>query len=423
MISFAYALLWIFVFSMPWERILVMPGIAIVPRVTGGLALGIALFAVVISGRLRRWHVFHVAALLFWIWAGSTLLFFHSGGSRLPAKFWTFGQLLLAVWMIWELAPSEGRLRGLLTAYVFGAYIAVFDTLMLYRTQAAALRRFAAGGADPNDLAMVLALALPMAWYLGMTYRQPLLRWICLGYVPIATVAIGLTGSRGGMVAATVALLTIPLSMTSLSPGRMATAMAMLGVAGAMAVAYVPETIVQRLFTIGSELEGGRIGGRGKLWEAGLEAFVHRPIGGYGTGMYKSAIFPILGGATQVAHNSYISVLVEQGIVGFLLYMTMLGSVFVSVLKLPVLERRFAVILLATLGVAMLPLTWEDRRAVWVILAILLGFSQARILQSPGTAPQPLPRRAAPVVVRARTVRPLVRPAVSGRSDARDATA
>ncbi|MBA2458079.1 MAG: O-antigen ligase family protein [Gemmatimonadales bacterium] len=422
MISLAYALLWIFVFSMPWERILVLPGIAIVPRVTGGLALGITLFAVVVSGRLRRWHGFHVAAVLFWIWAGANLLFFHSG-VRLPAKFWTYGQLLLVVWMIWELAPSERRLRGLLTAYVFGAYIAAIDTLLIYRTQAAALRRFAAGGGDPNDLAMVLALGVPMAWYLGMTYRQPVLAWVCRVYLPLAVVAIGLTGSRGGMVATTVALLTVPLSMTRLSPGRLAMSMAMLGVAGALAVAYVPDTIVQRLLTIGSELEGGRIGGRGKLWEAGLEAFVHKPVAGYGTGHYRQAIFPILAGASQVAHNSYISVLVEQGIVGFLLYMTMLLSVFRAVLKLPVLERRFAIVVLATLGVAMLPLTWEDRRAVWVVLALLLGFSQARVADTRGAARQPLPPESVPVTARPRTRRALGRPAVPHLNDAQDVRA
>jgi O-antigen ligase len=422
MIALAYGLLWIFVFSLPWEQLLVLPGVAIIPRVTGGAALGLALLAVVMSGRFRRWHVFHVAALLFWVWAGSTLFFSHSG-ERLPAKFWTFGQLLLVLWMIWEIAPSERRQRGLLTAYVFGAYVAAFDTILLYRREAAALRRFAAGGADPNDLAMVLALALPMAWYLGMTYRQPLLRWICRAYLPLAVVAIGLSGSRGGMAATTVALLFVPLSMTKLSPGRLVTAMVMLGVAGALAVAYVPETLVERLSTIGTELEGGRIGGRGKLWKAGLEAFAYKPVTGYGSGHFKSAITPILGGASQVAHNSFVSVLVEQGLVGFLLYMAMLVLVLRSVLKLPTLERRFALVLLTTLGVAMLPLTWEDRRAVWVILAILLGFSQARIAEMGGAARQPSPGGAAPVATRPRTARPLERPAVPGRSIAPDATA
>lgn len=405
MIWLAYVPLWIFVFSLPWERLLVLPGIAIIPRVTGALALGLALLAVVVSGRFRRWHPFHLAALLFWIWAGLNLLIYHSG-ERLPAKFWTYAQLLLVLWMIWEIAPSERRVRGLLTAYVFGAYVAAFDTLLIYRRQAGALRRFAAGGADPNDLAMVLALALPMAWYLGMTYRQPLLRWACRGYIPLAIVAIGLTGSRGGMVAATVALLIVPLSMTQLSPGRLVSAIALVGVAGALAVIYIPETLLQRLSTIGTELEGGRVGGRGKLWMAGLEAFRAHPLGGYGTGHYKSAITPILGQAAQVAHNSYISVLVEQGIVGFLLYMAMLVSVFHSVMKLRGFDRRFALVLVATLAVTMLPLTWEDRRAVWVVLALLMGFSQARIALAGVARRVPSPAMPAAVArpARSRTV-------------------
>ena len=418
----AYVPLWIFVFSLPWERLLVLPGIAIIPRVTGALALSLALLAVVVSGRFRRWHPFHLAALLFWIWAGLNLFVYHSG-ERLPAKFWTYGQLLLVLWMIWEIAPSERRVRGLLTAYVLGAYVAAIDTLLIYRRTAGALRRFAAGGADPNDLAMVLSLALPMAWYLGMTYRQPLLRWICRGYLPLAVLAIGLSGSRGGMVAATVALLIVPLSMTQLSPGRLVSAILMVVVAGALAVTYVPETLLQRLSTIGTELEGGRVGGRGKLWIAGLEAFRYRPLGGYGTGHFKSAITPILGEASQVAHNSYISVLVEQGIVGFLLYMGMLVSVFRSVMKLRRFERRFALVLLATLGVAMLPLTWEDRRAVWVVLALLMGFSQARIAVT-AAAGRWLPARGQPpVVARPRSVRTFERPRVGGPNDAPEPTA
>jgi hypothetical protein len=422
MSSIAYGLLWVFVFSVPWERILVLPGVAIVTRVTGGLALGLALLSVVISGRLRRWQGFHVAALLFWIWAGIGLLLFH-GGERLPAKFWTFAQLLLVLWMIWELAPSEQRLRGLLMAYVLGAYVAAFNTILLFRREAGALRRFAAGGADPNDLAMVLALALPMAWYLGMTYHRPLLQWVCRGYLPVAVIAVGLSGSRGGMAATTVALLIVPLSMTRLSPGRLATSIVMLALAGTLAVVYVPETLIERISTIGTELEGGRVGGRGKLWRAGLEAYVAKPVFGYGTGHYKSAITPILGGASQVAHNSYISVLVEQGIVGFLLYMTMLAMVAVALLKLRTLDRRFALVLLATLGAAMLPLTWEDRRAVWVILAVLAGFAQARLAYPGGVARRPPAPRAVPVVARARAPRPIERPTVAGGSDAPDPTA
>ena len=127
MTALAYGALWVFVFTIPWERLLALPGIAIVPKVTGVIASGLALLAIVISGRFRRWHLFHFVALLFWGWAALGQLLFHSG-ERLPFKFWTYGQLLLVVWMTWELATTRKRIVGLLTAYVLGATVAAMDT-------------------------------------------------------------------------------------------------------------------------------------------------------------------------------------------------------------------------------------------------------------------------------------------------------
>nr|MBA3319611.1 hypothetical protein [Gemmatimonadales bacterium] len=242
--SIAYAALWVFIFSVPWERILVMPGISVMPKVTGAIALGLAVMTAVLSGRIRRVHSFQLLALLFVLWAGVVLLIV--GGAKLPNKYWTWPQLVLVAWMIWELAPSASRVRGLFTAYVFGAYVAVLNTLLLYRREAGVLRRFAAGGGDPNDLAMVLALGIPMAWYLGTVYRHPLLRWACRAYLPAAVVAVGLTGSRGGLLATTVALLIVPLSMIRLSPGRLAAAISMLALAGILAAAYTPDRLIQR---------------------------------------------------------------------------------------------------------------------------------------------------------------------------------
>ena len=389
MTSVAYAALWFFVFSIPWEKMLALPGLAVIARATGGVALGLTVLSVVISGRLRRPHMAHLAAVLFMAWAGLELLLFHSG-ERVPYKFLTYAQLILVLWMLWELAPTADRQRGLMTAFVFGAYVSAFETFKVFAHSRGSLARFSAGGLDANDLAMMLALAVPMAWYLGMTHRRPILRWICRAYVPVGVLTVGLTGSRGGMITTTMALLIIPLSMTRLTPGRLITAFTMLLAAGALAVAYVPETTIQRLASAGTEVEAARFGGRGKLWRAGLDVFPANPIMGVGTGAYKSAITPLLGPAAQVAHNSYLSVLIEQGIVGFSLYMLMFGATLVSVLKLPTLERRFGVVLMGTLALAMFPLTWEDRRPVWFTLGALIGFSQAILMARRAATARPV---------------------------------
>ena len=47
-----------------------LAGVNFVTRVTGGLALGLTLFAIVTSGRVRRWRAFHIAGLVFMIWTG-----------------------------------------------------------------------------------------------------------------------------------------------------------------------------------------------------------------------------------------------------------------------------------------------------------------------------------------------------------------
>jgi O-antigen ligase len=403
MMSLAYGALWLFVFSVPWERIIVLPGISIVSRVAGMLALGLALLAVVTSGRIRRWHGMHVAALLFVVWAGCVLLILHVHG--IPSKYYTFVQLFSVLWMIWEIATSERRLRGLLTAYLFGAYVAALGTVVAYRTHSGGVHRFSAGGADPNDLAMTLALGLPIAWYLGMTYRQPILRWICRAYLPVALVAIGLTGSRGGMVVTVVALMFVPLTMTKLSPARLAAAAVTLGLSGALAVAYVPDTLVQRFESTGTEVEDMRFGGRFKLWVAGVHAFEQRPLVGYGTSAFIAAITPELGQESQVAHNSFLSVLVEEGTVGLLLYLMIFVAVFLSLVTLPSFERRFTLVLFTTLVVAMLPLTWEDHKIVWFMMAVLVGLS--RVLGAVAREPLPHPYVAA--------VRPLATSRPPGR--------
>ena len=401
--SVAYAGLWIFVFSLPWEVVGAIGGVAVLVRLTGALALGMALLVVTVSGRFRRLHPFHVAAFLFVVWAGLNLLFFNSVPS-LPSKYFKFIQLGLAVWMMWELAPTWPRLMGLLIAYVCGSYVAAVDTLLLYRS-ASKLLRFTAGNTDPNDLAMTLALALPMAWYVGMTHRNSVVRWVCRVYVPLGILAIALTGSRGGMVTTVLALTIVPLTLGRLTPGKMAAAVGLLIVTGALAVVYVPEKIVQRLSTTQAEVADKNFGNRGPIWRAGFHAFERKPIVGYGTSGFVRAIMPEMGARSQLAHNSYLSVLVEQGMIGLFLYLMMFLAAYRAILHLPKVERRFALILLATLSVAILPLTWEDRKPLWFILAALVGLSKAWVGAAGGVA-QPL--ASAPT-------RPVLGPRAAGR--------
>jgi O-antigen ligase len=257
---------------------------------------------------------------------------------------------------------------------------------------------------DPNDLAMTMALALPMAWYLAQAYHKPILRWICRGYLPVGVLALGLTGSRGGLLCGMVALTIVPFTMTRLTPGRMVMTISLIFLSGVLAAVYVPEKIVQRLATTSTEVEDLSLGGRFRLWKAGMKAFAEAPLMGYGTGGFIRAITPTLGSGAQVAHNSFISVLVEEGLIGLILYLLMFLATYRAVRRLPLLERRFGLVLLGTVIVAMSPLTWEDRKSVWVVLAILVGLSAA--LRTAPPAGQAVPVPAGPLLGRPITRRP-----------------
>jgi O-antigen ligase len=377
MSTIAYAALWLFTFVLPWEGVVRVSNSAVVSKAAGVLAMGCALFAVLLSGRLRRWQGLHFAALFFVLTSAFELLVFH-GSDRLPDKFFTYVQLLLVLWIVWQVARTRARVHGLLFAYVSGAYVAAFMTILTFHSSGGALRRFAAAGVDPNDLAMKMALALTMAWYLGNVLRNRLLLWTSRGYLPVGIVAIGLTGSRGGMLASIVALSIVPLSMTRLSPKRMVMTLILLALAGGLAVVYVPEKIVERLATTSTEVEDLSLGGRFKLWRAGLRAYPQHPILGFGTSGFIRAISPELGSGAQVAHNSFISVLVEQGIVGLTLFLLMFLAVFRGIRRrFPPAERRFGLVLLGTLVVTMSPLTWEQQKSVWFVLAALSGLAYA----------------------------------------------
>ncbi len=408
MTTLAYGALWFFVFAVPWERLVALPGLSIVTRVAGAVALGLTMLSIVVQGRVRRWRLFHMAAFLFVVWTGFGVWYF--GMQVVPQKLYTFAQLFIVLCLVWELASTPKSQAGILAAYVLGSCVPAIATIVLYVQEGGSGRRFSAGGADANNLAMTLALGLPIAWYLGTTARNPVMRWIFRAYIPLCILATALSGSRGGLLTLMVALLVIPLTIT-LSAGRLTAAIALLALSGAITVAYVPEAVVERLGTTGSEVEDASFGGRFKLWVAGVHAFTRKPLMGYGVSGFIPAVKPELGPMALVAHNSFLSILVEEGLIGLMFFLIMLLSIFQSILRLPHLERRFALVLFATLGIAMMPLTWEDSKAAWLIMAMLVGMSTLRVTAS----------RAAQPVQRQMTRRPLPRQPVEGlRPSARD---
>ncbi len=139
--------------------------------------------------------------------------------------------------------------------------------------------------------------------------------------------AIGLTASRGALIATIVALLIIPATMTRLSPARLVGTILVMLVVGTVAVTQIPETTWQRWSTTRREVESGTMNSRLGTWRVAVRVFTWKPILGYGTSGFNWAV-------KGQSHNSYLAILIEQGVVGFILYFGMFVAVFMNVLRL-----------------------------------------------------------------------------------------
>ena len=392
----AYLAAWVFVFAVPWQNVIVLPGLGTISKVLGIAALAITVLAVLVRGEVRPLHPIHFAVLLFVTWVGISAYWAINDPEHTLTCVVTYLQLAVMLWMVWEVAPTRGRLLGLMQAYILGGYVSAIDTITNYRVdpEGEYYQRFAATGFDPNELGSILALGIPIAWYLQATTTSRFVRWMARGYLPLAVAAIGLTASRGAMVGTIIALTIVPLTLTRLRWGvRIMAIFVVLGMA-VFAVRFIPRGAWDRLSTTREEVSSGTLNHREVIWRAGLQVYPERPVHGFGPAGFQIAVIPVLGeGAAP--HNAFLAVLVEEGIIGFLLYMSLFVILFRAILRLPTLERRYALVLFFTLVVSLLPLGWQTAKPAWLIIAFLIGsidhFAYVPAPLMPAAPPVPIP--------------------------------
>jgi O-antigen ligase len=368
----AFWSLWCFVFVLPWDKFIVIPVLGSIPRLVGLVASAVGVVHVLAQRRVRPLSWFHVFAVLFVLWSGVSA-FWSMDPQATGVRFLTYLQLVVLVWLIWEIAWSPERQRALLQAYVLGVSFAAVVTLHRYLSHVAIVdvtTRFTALSFNVNELGMTLMLGLPMAWYLSFSQPHQRLAWMWRLYIPLGVTAILLTASRGAFLAALVALAIIPWTLGRL---RMRTKVALYAFcAGTLLAAaqFVPETSWERIATIRSDVDAGYFGGRGAIWKAGLEVAQEHPVAGVGAGAYGAAVEQTLFFGWG-AHSVPLAILVENGIVGLLLLLGAVAAVTTPVKHLPPLQRRFSIVLLLAVAVASLSGEWEDRKAFWFVFGVL----------------------------------------------------
>lgn len=413
----AFILLWATTFSLPWEDIVALPGLDAsegvrISRLIGLVACAAAFVALLATGRLRVPKQFHLVGALFVLWSGLSVLWSIDPEATVE-RTTTYAQLLLLSAVLWQLAWTERRQLLLLQAYVLGAYVSVVDTVLSYlRGDGAAALRYAAGDFNVNDLGFTLVLALPMAWYLSLVQKNEATRWLNRLYLPLGMGAVLLTASRGAFLAAVASLLFVPWSLTRLRWRTRALVVALLAGSAAFLVTFVPVSSWQRIGQTESEITEGTLTHRRQIWQAGFLVVAEHPFVGTGAGTFSEAAAPYLD-RPRASHNTFLSVLVEQGAVGMAIFGTLFVTTVASITRMPTLPRRFWIVVACTLIIGLMPRNWDYRKATWFVLVSMA--SHGAMVAVPRLRTRRASRRAGVVVQAAGGSYLVVAPPVSTR--------
>ncbi len=392
-VSFWISLL--LIFSIPWENVVEHPVLGSAPRLIG-IALAVFWLAtVVITRRFRNPGAFHFAALLFVLW-NVVSVFWSTNLDATTIQLFTWLQIFILLLILWDLYDTRAALLSALQMYVLGCYVVVGSTIVNYYSgETYYYERFSATGTNPDDLGAVLALGIPVAFYLaiGKTENKftSLLRLVNYAFVPSALLGIALSGTRTALIAAVPGLIFGFLLLTRLGPAIRVAVVFLMITASLILVPFIPEASFERLATTRTEISGGDLNGRIHLWRQGLASFAEHPLLGVGGNMFRSVNVE-----RKVAHNSFISVLVELGIIGFTLFGVTLLLAVLQTFRLPRSDLRFWLTVLATWVIVASALTWEHRKPTWFFLSLLIASSalpvqrteskshQARLIMEPG---------------------------------------
>jgi len=267
---------------------------------------------------------------------------------------------------------------------------------------------------DANDLATLIATAMPMGLYFVLGQRRPLVR--LLAGTGLAVLAVGLirSGSRGGFLAFLAVTAFVLVRVTTIpARSRLAGLVVILAVVfGTASDKYWTQmqTIVHCEQDYNMTSDEGRV----QIWKRGIGYMVDHPA--FGVGMRN---FPVAEGTISpkaklrergrgvwwgAAHNSYVQAGAELGIPGLLLFIGLFASAFVALGR--VARRalqvspagsdvsRLAQCLLATLvgfavGAFFLSLAYADMLYMLMALTIALAKSaRAREAARPAFVPR-----------------------------------
>jgi O-antigen ligase len=246
--------------------------------------------------------------------------------------------MAILVWLTGQLAATRRRIEVLMIVWILTLVVtqaiglAGFDYSVLGREN-----RLASLARNPNGLAFYSITSICFTLYFLLNSRRTLSRVLLTAALALGTLSVLLSASRGGfLVLVTVSLFALLSLRTGLVRGlRFGGILFLFLVAFLLATSLnlsfvtslareMPRTVAQ--ITAGQSSEA-----RVRIARNGLRAWAGRPVFGVGFGV-GSEVGAYSGNPSRgtASHSTYLTVLVETGLVGFVLFCGLLLTTWLN---------------------------------------------------------------------------------------------
>lgn len=332
----------------------------------------------------------HILALLFilWIFVSNPLAAW-SGGDR--NWIFTFLQLFILMVLSGELLDNPQKQRTVMAIFSVSAIISAFyaiQTGQINETFDTSIR--AEGFVDnANAAARFFVVAMVFLTYLRSASKNSVLKLLCLIGIFITYLGVFYTVSRTGMLLLFGAQGLILLMQVQVRQRVGILIIFAIGLAFLWLFADSIFGIIQTILPTIINRED-TFGLRINLWRSGWEMWLDHPIRGVGIGMYIKRMGPYsysLPGPQRwnaVAHNTYIQILSETGIVGFVVFMLMFFTALKNFWKSPLIKEVESLALrnawlIAFIVMLLGGITKSDHadKLTWMVMGVSLYFSPA----------------------------------------------
>ncbi len=343
-------------------------------------------------------------AFLIWMMASNVEAAFGlNSGSR-----WimTYLQLFVLIWLANQLFTTPGRLRFAMLSFAFAAVISAIsginDVLLSQGSSQSgdfSMLRSQGTGESINLISRYYVVALVYLYYFLNWNKHRGMRVLYTVGIVLLVAGVYTTSSRTGILLLIITVLFISLrwAVSIRQVGIISLVLAFL-----LVLNFLPGQVAQiqeRFFEEQGE-SSVEENVRQDLWATALEVSTENPIGGIGVGQFAQMNRYRVG-----AHNGYLSVLVETGIPGFVLFA---GMIVVSlrgyariIFSKEYIEQHPAyreLVIACGLGFVIMLLgmfTKDDHydKMLWLSMGIGTLFASGRMLEAPA---EPVPGQMLP---------------------------